>query len=79
MTENNQYVHFEGNYMTVGQLLKKLDIVASGGEVKIFLEERPIRVNGESESRRGRKLYEGDIVQIGRKTFVMKGNSDVSQ
>lgn len=71
-------VEFQGDYITVGQLLKKLDMVSSGGEVKIFLEERPIRVNGETEARRGRKLYAGDTVQIGRKTYTLTGTAHAS-
>ncbi|WP_018131400.1 S4 domain-containing protein YaaA [Effusibacillus pohliae] len=50
--------------ITLGQLLKYADIVGSGGEVKTFLQETPIRVNGEAENRRGRKLRDGDVVEI---------------
>jgi ribosome-associated protein len=53
-----------GAYIELQQLLKRLDIVQSGGEVKIFLAETEIIVNGDYESRRGRKLYPGDIVEI---------------
>lgn len=49
-------------YITLGQLLKAADIVSSGGEVKPFLAEGGITVNGEDENRRGRKLRPGDQV-----------------
>ncbi|WAH37011.1 RNA-binding S4 domain-containing protein [Alicyclobacillus dauci] len=71
-------IRFSGTHITVGQLLKKLDIVSSGGEVKIYLEEQPIKVNGQTESRRGRKLVSGDSVQIGRKSYLLKGDPNVS-
>ena len=51
-------------YITLGQFLKLADFVQSGGEVKWFLEERPITVNGEADNRRGRKLRPGDVVQV---------------
>jgi ribosome-associated protein len=62
MEINTVPVH--GAYIELQQLLKRLDIVQSGGEVKIFLAETEIIVNGDYESRRGRKLYPGDLVVI---------------
>lgn len=50
--------------ITLGQLLKYADIIGSGGEVKAFLQDTKILVNGEAENRRGRKLREGDVVEI---------------
>jgi ribosome-associated protein len=59
-------MHFSlhGEYITLQQLLKACDIVSSGGEAKIFLEETEIFVNGEPENRRGRKIRKGDIVSF---------------
>ena len=53
-----------GEHITLGQLLKTADLVGTGGEVKTFLAETPIRVNGELENRRGRKLRPGDVVAV---------------
>lgn len=50
--------------ITLGQLLKYAEILSSGGEVKSFLVEHLILVNGEQENRRGRKLHAGDVVEI---------------
>lgn len=49
-------------FITLGQLLKAVDAVSSGGEVKDLLATGKIRVNMEIDDRRGRKLYPGDIV-----------------
>jgi ribosome-associated protein len=57
-------VKIEGPYITLGQLLKKLDIIDSGGQAKHFLLETNVRVNREPETRRGRKLVPGDVVEI---------------
>lgn len=51
-------------YITLGQLIKVLNFLESGGMVKVFLQSEGAIVNGEREHRRGRKLYPGDIVEI---------------
>jgi ribosome-associated protein YbcJ (S4-like RNA binding protein) len=58
--------------ITLGQLLKLLDLVGSGGEVKELLSTGEFLVNGESDDRRGRKLYDGDVVtlQDGRRVII---------
>lgn len=57
-------MHFKlrDDYITLQQLLKACDVISSGGEIKFFLEENNIYVNGERETRRGKKLRSGDIV-----------------
>jgi ribosome-associated protein len=51
-------------YITLGQLLKRLDVINSGGQAKYFLQEETVKVNGEVETRRGRKIYPRDQVDI---------------
>jgi ribosome-associated protein len=51
-------------YITLGQLLKGEDVVDSGGAAKAYLAETSVQVNGEPESRRGRKLRPGDVVRV---------------
>jgi ribosome-associated protein len=48
----------------LGQLLKLAGIVGGGGEVKYFLAEETVLVNGEPDSRRGRQLHPGDVVAV---------------
>ena len=50
-------------FITLAQLLKMTGIVGTGGEAKYYLAETSVRVNGEPEQRRGRKLYPGDLVE----------------
>jgi ribosome-associated protein len=57
-------VSIRTEYIALGQFLKLADVIDTGGQAKAFLAEVPIRVNGESENRRGRKLYPGDEVSI---------------
>jgi ribosome-associated protein YbcJ (S4-like RNA binding protein) len=53
-----------GDHITLGQLLKVAGFVGTGGEVKYFLQETSIKVNGEHDIRRGRKLRPGDTVLV---------------
>ncbi len=57
-------IKIKGEYITLQQLLKVLNIISSGGEVKYFLEENVVLVNNERETRRGRKLYPSDKVNV---------------
>jgi ribosome-associated protein len=49
---------------TLGQALKAADLVGSGGEAKVLIQSGEVLVNGEVETRRGRRLEEGDVVEI---------------
>jgi ribosome-associated protein len=49
----------------LGQLLKLADLVASGADAKALLLEGLVEVNGEVETRRGRRLSRGDVVRVG--------------
>lgn len=51
-------------YIALGQFLKLAECIGTGGEVKHFLQENSVRVNGEPDNRRGRKLRVGDTVEV---------------
>lgn len=58
-------VPIRGHTIRLGQLLKLTGTVGGGGGgVKAFLAEEPVLVNGSPESRRGRQLHPGDVVQV---------------
>ncbi len=57
-------VPIKTDYITLGQFLKRINAIQSGGMAKWFLQEKQVSVNGEKEMRRGRKLYVGDQVFI---------------
>lgn len=50
--------------MTLGQALKAADLVGSGGEAKLLIQEGVVLVNGEAETKRGRRLESGDAVEL---------------
>ncbi|WP_078791170.1 S4 domain-containing protein YaaA [Trichlorobacter thiogenes] len=61
------------DYIKLDSFLKLANLVMSGGEAKIVIQEGQVKVNGEAENRRGRKLYPGDsIVLTGCSSFVIE-------
>jgi ribosome-associated protein len=48
----------------LGQLLKLVDAVPSGAQVKDVLASGDVLVNGEPEERRGRQLHAGDVITV---------------
>lgn len=48
----------------LGQFLKLADLIESGSEAKAFVAEGLVLVNGEIETRRGRQLVVGDLVEV---------------
>jgi len=50
--------------MKLDQFLKWNNLVSSGGEAKIFIKSGSVKVNGEIETKRGRKLNKGDKVMF---------------
>ncbi|MFA1819627.1 S4 domain-containing protein YaaA [Virgibacillus oceani] len=60
----HEQVNISTEYITLGQFIKVINILESGGMVKLFLQQEGVIVNGEQEHRRGRKLYPNDLVEI---------------
>ena len=50
---------------TLGRALKASGLVGTGGEAKVLIQAGEVSVNGEVETRRGRRLQEGDVVEVG--------------
>lgn len=57
-----QSVHLRDEFIKLGQALKAAGLVESGVEAKEVIQDGLVKVNGETDTRRGRKLYAGDIV-----------------
>lgn len=55
-------IRLRDEYIKLGQALKASGLVDSGAEAKEVITEGAVRVNGETDTRRGRKLYAGDII-----------------
>ena len=62
-------VRIKPPFIKLGQLLKYLDLIETGGSEKEFLENVDVYVNDEIDRRRGRKIYPGDEVIIHRQVY----------
>lgn len=51
-----------GEMIRLGQFLKHANLIFSGGEAKEVIAEGLVMVNGEADLRRGRQLFDGDVV-----------------
>ena len=51
-------------YIKLGQALKVANLVSSGVEAKIAIQDGQVKVNGQVELQRGKKLHDGDIVEF---------------
>jgi len=56
--------------MKLDQFLKWKNVVSSGGEAKMLIISGQVRVNGEIEKKRGRKLKLGDIVMFSNNEII---------
>ena len=50
------------DFIRLGQVLKAAAIAETGAEAKEVIQDGLVMVNGETETRRGRKLHSGDVV-----------------
>jgi ribosome-associated protein len=57
-------VPIAGESIRLGQFLKLADVVDTGGDAKPLLADGLVAVNGETETRRGRQLTKGDVVEV---------------
>jgi ribosome-associated protein len=57
-------VKIDTDYIQLQQFLKLINLVGSGGEAKVYIQQGNIKVNGEIELRRGRKLFPNDEIDI---------------
>ena len=51
------------------KILKFEGLVSSGGEAKMVIDEGYVRVNGDVETRRRKKIFSGDVIEFGDETI----------
>ena len=64
-----QQIVLREEYIKLGQALKAAGLVENGVDAKIVITNGEVTVNGEVDERRGRKLYDGDIVMYNGETI----------
>ena len=64
-----QEIKIRDKTIRLGQFLKLADIVSTGGEAKMRVQNGEARVNGQIELRRGAQLKCGDLVQVDGRSY----------
>ncbi len=60
-------------YIKLGQAIKAAGCVSTGVEAKIVIQNGEVLLNGEVETQRGKKLYDGDVVSYnGQELKILK-------
>ena len=59
-------------YIELGNLLKISGFISTGGMAKVFRQENDVLVDGEKETRRGRKIYRGLKVRVNKVDIVVE-------
>ena len=55
-------ITIKDEFIKLGQVLKLAGLVESGLEAKIVIQGGQVKVNGETDIRRGRKIVDGDVI-----------------
>jgi ribosome-associated protein len=67
-----QIIKLREDYIKLGQALKAAGLVESGVDAKVFILEGQVKVNGNTEVQRGKKLYDGDVVEFNDETIKIE-------
>lgn len=59
-----EIIKLRDEYIKLGQALKAANLVEDGVEAKLVIQDGLVKVNNEVDTRRGRKLYDGDVVSF---------------
>jgi ribosome-associated protein len=62
----------DSEFIKLDQFLKLVGVVQTGGQAKLLIQAGEVTVNGAVETRRGRKLVEGDRVSTMGESFKVK-------
>lgn len=67
-----EIIKLRDEFIKLGQALKAAGLVDSGVTAKEVIQNGEVKVNGETDTRRGRKLYDGDVVEFMNQTIKIE-------
>ena len=67
-----QRIKIDTEFIKLDQLLKLSNQVSTGGDAKVCILSEEVKVNGEIETRRGKKIRSGDKVEINGELIVVE-------
>ena len=68
----NVFIRQGEDFIRLGQAMKKAGLVGSGVDAKFLIQDGLVQVNGEVETRRGRKLVDGDTFSYENEPYQVK-------
>ena len=71
-----EIVEINTEFIKLDQLLKWANFTASGVESKMFILNGEVKVNGEVETRRGKKIYDGYVVEFNGEKIKVKAPTE---
>ncbi len=72
-------IKIRDEYIRLGQAMKLAGLVENGVEAKDVITDGEVTVNGETETRRGKKLLDGDSFSYGGKTVTVRAGGGPTQ
>lgn len=67
-----EVIHLREDYIKLGQALKAAGLVESGVDAKFVIQDGLVKVNGQIETQRGKKLIAGDVVEFDGETIKIE-------
>ena len=64
-------ITIKDEFIKLRQALKLAGVVEDGVEAKYAIQDGLVQVNGEVDTRRGRKVYEGDVITFENQEIVV--------
>lgn len=65
-------IHLREDYIKLGQALKAAGLAESGVEAKLVIQDGQVKVNGQVEIQRGKKLVAGDVIDFNGETIKIE-------
>ena len=65
-------IKLRDEFIKLGQALKAVGLVESGVDAKFVIQDGLVKVNGQTETQRGKKLYAGDKVEFDGEAILIE-------
>ena len=72
INNDTEEVIINTEFIKLDQLLKWANFTGSGVEAKMFIQNGEVKVNNAVETRRGKKIYDGDVVEFAGEKVVVR-------
>lgn len=67
-----EIIHLKDDFIKLGQALKAAGLAGSGVDAKFYIHDGLVKVNGQVEKRRGKKLVAGDLIEFDGNTVKIE-------